>query len=240
MVTLKAVIVGLAALMVCATGLKADILTETLTGTVLSTGTSPDNAGAFGGGSLVGDTMKVTFKFNVSQFISDGGQEVFTLASFETLSHLDTTNAVLTHTLVDTTQSKTFNETNLTAGTTGEVIFEISAISNSATIDPGGTLLNSLIGGLGSSIAVYSTATFPGQVLTGPGSSGAQTFLDQLAEDATYISIGIDTAAGQTDIALDATPPMTQTPEPASVCLLIVVVLECGYMMKRRNVRRSL
>jgi hypothetical protein len=240
MVTVKAVIVGLATLMVCVTGLKADILTETLTGTVLSTGTSPDNAGAFGGGSLVGDTMKITFMFNLSQFISDGALDVFVPASSETLSNIDTTNAVLTHTLVDTTKSKTFNETNLTAGTNGQVIFEISAISNSATIDPGGTLLYSLIGGLGSGITVYSTAKFPGQVLTGQGSSGAQTFLDQLAEDATYITIGIDTAAGQTDIALDATPPMTQTPEPASVCLLIVVLLVCGYMMKTRNVRRSL
>ena len=240
MVTVRIGIVSLAALIVCATGLRADILTGTLTTTVLSTGTSPDNAGVFGGGNLAGDAMTITFMFNRSQFILDGGLDQFVHASSETLSGTDTANAVLTHTLVDTTKSKTFNETNLTAGASGLVMFEISAISNSATIDPGGTLLYSLIGGLGSGITVYSTATFPGQVLTGPGSSGAQTFLNQLLADATYITIGTDTTAGQTDIAIDATPPLTQTPEPASVGLLIFVVLACGYMMKTRNVRRSL
>ncbi len=239
MVTIKAGFVGLASLIVCATGLKADILTETLTGTVLNMGTSPDNAGVFGGGSLVGDTMKVTFMFNLSQFISDRGHDVLTPMSSEILSITDTANVVLTHTIVDATKGKTFTETNLTSGTNGEVMFQISAISNSAAIDPGGTLLYSLIGGLGSDITVYSTVAFPDQGLTGPGSD-PQTFLDQLAKDATYVTIGIDTAAGETDIALDATPPITQTPEPASVGLLIVVVLVCGYMMKAKNVRRSL
>jgi hypothetical protein len=240
MVTVKSGILGIVTLMACSTGLKADIFTETLTGTVLSTGTSPDNAGAFGGGSLIGDNMKVAFQFDLSQFLMDGSPQDLNTASSETLSNMDTVNVVLTHTIVDTTKSKTFNETNLTPGANGEVMFEISAIPLGATIDPGGTLLDSLIGGAGSEIKIYSTATFPGGILRGPG---AQTFLDQLAADATYMTIGIDATANggfETDIALDATPPITQTPEPASVGLLVVVVLACGYMMKTRNARRSL
>jgi hypothetical protein len=240
MVTVKSGVLGIVALIACSTGLKADIFTETVNGTVLSTGTSPDNAGAFGGGSLIGDTMKITFMFNLSQFLMDGTPLDLNTATSETLSNTDTVNAVLTHTIVDTTKNKTFNETNITPGANGLVQFEISAIPVGATIDPGGTLLDSLIGGAGSEIKIYSTAAFPGGILRGPG---AQAFLDQLAADATYMTIGIDADANgrlETDIALDGTPPMTQTPEPASVVLLVVVVLACGYKMRTRNAMRSL
>ena len=214
---MKAVRIGmfcLAALLSPATGLYASIITETVSGTI---GSGIDNAGIFGpqGANLAGDAATVTYMFNPSVLVADGGLYTPVASTSETLSGT-VNDGVLTNTI--TVNGTTFAQTNTPSVT---VHFSTSEFGS-------GTLVDSLIGGLGSEIKIYSGTPYQYPTLL----VNPKPFLDLVSATATSITVGIDNSEGQTDFDLTPTPSVT-TPEPSSFSLLMVAGLLSAYVVRK-------
>jgi hypothetical protein len=198
--------IGVTALLSTATTLHADIITETLNGTVL---TGIDNAAIFGplGANLAGNPITATFTFNRTQLIADG---IYSSAAGiqEQIFNGTITDGALTETI--TVHGVTFT---LTQGANGMETILTQKDGAGSSIE---SILFNTTTGTGASITIHSSTPYQFPTLLG----NPKPFFDSVASTATSVVVGIDLQGGafQTDIVITA----ITTPEPSTISLWMV------------------
>jgi hypothetical protein len=219
----------LAALLSSGTGLYADVITETVSGTI---GGGIDYAGIFGppGANLTGDAATVTYMFDPTLLAADGFYEataptlesLYGFTNDEAITNLITVNG----TTYTQTTSLSGQEQFITQNVAG--LTTVPAFSNSVS----SSFVNNLTSGLASDILTYSTTPYQYPTLLG----NPKPFLDAVSATPTAVDViisNINSGAEEAEFVL--TPTFAPTPEPSSFGLLTVAVLFVGAITYQRK-----